>query len=470
MKRRAFLTSSTAATLGILTGSHAFSAAASRGSGVKRPNILMITCHDIGQHLGCYGVNAVQTDNLDKLASKGVRFDNFYSTSAVCSPGRASLHTGRYPQSNGLMGLTHAPWWWKLKDTERHTAEILNALGYDTHLIGFNHIADAKRLGYQQVLSRRRKATETVQAARALIQAATHETRPFFAKVGFTEVHRQFTHGRDTTRGVFVPPWLQDTPDMRDDLAAFQATIKYFDERVGEILDTLESSAVAENTLVIMTSDHGIPYPGAKWTVRKAGIEVPLILYQHDTVFAGGKVQKEVMSHVDVLPTILDFVEARVPETMEGRSFMPFLTGQTKAPRTHAFAQYTPDMKRDNLSRCVITDRYHLIRYFDQGRSVDYPVDVHPQTFASHQQRCKTKGTRPFVQLFDIQNDPHELKDIGSQEKYASVVRELSQSLLAWMKQVKDPLLEGPLRTPYYDRAMADLQHAEQDAPANADK
>jgi N-sulfoglucosamine sulfohydrolase len=471
MKRREFLTSSTAATLGILTGTHAASSAAPSASSMKRPNILMITCHDIGQHLGCYGVDTVQTHNLDKLASKGVRFDNMYSTSAVCSPGRASLHTGRYPQSNGLMGLTHAPWWWKLKDTERHTAEILKALGYDTYLIGFNHIADAKRLGYENILSKRRRAPETVQAARDLIQSAKPETPPFFAKVGFTEVHRKFTHGRDTTRGVFVPPWLQGTEDMKDDLAAFQATIKYFDERVGEILDTLESSDIAENTLVIMTSDHGIPYPGAKWTARKAGIEVPLILYQPNTVFDGGKVQTEVMSYVDVLPTVLDFLQVNVPENMEGVSFMPFLQGKAKTPpRAHAFAQYTPDMKRDNLSRCVITDKYHLIRYFDQGRSVDYPVAVHPQTFASHQQRCRTKGTRPFVQLFDIQNDPYELEDIGSQAKYAPVVRELSQSLLAWMKQVKDPLLEGPLRTPYYDRAMTDLQHADQDTPGDADK
>jgi arylsulfatase A-like enzyme len=75
-----------------------------------RPNILMITCHDLGQHLGCYGVESVQTDNLDRLASKGIRFTNFYSTSAVCSPGRGSLHTGRYPQSNALMGLTNPPW------------------------------------------------------------------------------------------------------------------------------------------------------------------------------------------------------------------------------------------------------------------------------------------------------------------------------------------------------------------------
>jgi N-sulfoglucosamine sulfohydrolase len=115
-------------------------------------------------------------------------------------------------------------------------------------------------------------------------------------------------------------------------------------------------------------------------------------------------------------------------------------------------------MKRDNLSRSVITERYQLIRYFDQGRTVDYPVDVHPQTFANHQQRCKTKGTRPFHQLFNIQKDPYQLQDIGNRKENKKTVKALSKKLLAWMKKVNDPLLAGPLRTPYYDRAIADFK------------
>ena len=431
---------------------------------MHRPNILMITCHDLGQHLACYGAKTVQSDNLDRLASRGIRFANFYSTSAVCSPGRGSLHTGRYPQSNGLMGLTHAPWWWKLGEGERHTAAILGALGYATCLIGFNHVdGDSRGLGYEKVLSRKRKAPETVQAARDLIRNAGKGGRPFFAKIGFTEVHRRFTHGSDEAKGVFVPPWLQDTPDVRGDLAAFQATIRYFDERVGEILDALEASDIAANTMVIMTSDHGMPYPGAKWSVRKAGIEVPFILYEPGTALSGGRVFNELMSNVDVLPTLLDLLGAPIPGNMQGHSFKNLIEGKAgPAPRREAFAQYTPDMKRDNLSRSVIAERYHLIRYFDQGRPVDYPVDVHPQEFANHVRRCKTRGMspRPFAQLFDVKDDPYELNDIGSKKENAAIVADLSGRLVAWMKQVKDPLLEGPLRTPYYDRAMRDLMDA----------
>ncbi|MFW6146715.1 MAG: sulfatase [Planctomycetota bacterium] len=429
---------------------------------MSQPNILMITCHDLGRHLGCYGVESVQTPNIDRLAARGVRFENFYSTSAVCSPARGSLHTGRYPQSNGLMGLTHGPWWWRLNEGERHTASLLRDGGYATHLIGFNHVSpDPASLGYEHIPDTRCDPRKAVHAAGDLFARAGGDGRPFFAKVGFTEVHRPFRHGQDTAKGVYVPPWLQDTEQVRDDLAAFQATIKFFDERVGEILDALAASDVADETLVVFTSDHGMPYPGAKWTVRKAGIEVPLICHQPGTVFDGGRTVGELMSNVDVLPTLLDYVGCDVPDGVQGVSFMDLLAGRTtEPPRREAFAQYTPDMKRDNTSRCVVTDRYHLIRYFDAGRTVAYPVDVHPQTFAAHQQRCPTSGTRPFYQLFDLRDDPHELTDIAADEANAGLVAELSASLLGWMRRVDDPLLSGPVPTPYYQRAIADLNRA----------
>ena len=458
MNRREFMKTSGA----VVAGATAFktrTAFAQEGTrSVNRPNIIMITCHDLGQHIGCYGVETVQTPNLDRLAATGIRFENFYSTSAVCSPGRGSLHTGRYPQSNGLMGLTHAPWWWSLNESEKHTAAHLKDLGYATFLIGFNHIdKDTRRLGYDTTLSRGCEAHETVAEARKLVEGAKPISSPFLAKIGFGEVHRPFTHGTDTEKGVFIPPWLQDTPVMRDDLAAFQAQIKFFDERVGEILTALENSRIAENTLVIMTSDHGIPYPGAKWSIRKAGIEVPLILHQPETVFSGGKVYSHVMSNVDVLPTVLDYLGAPVPEYIQGASYLDCIRGKANAPRTEAFSQYTPDMKRDNLSRSVITERYHLIRYFDQGRAVDYPVDVDPQRFAHHVERCATRGSRPFAQLYDLRADPYELHDIGSDPANARVVSDLTQRLLKWLREVEDPILQGLPPTPYYRRAMKDI-------------
>jgi N-sulfoglucosamine sulfohydrolase len=251
---------------------------------------------------------------------------------------------------------------------------------------------------------------------------------------------------------------MQDTPQVKEDFAKFQGVIKYFDECVGKILDCLENSNISDNALIIMSSDHGIPYPGAKWTVRKAGINIPLIMYQPDTVFSQGKVFNSVMSNVDFLPTLLDYLNVKIPSAIQGYSFMDYINGKTaNEPRTSAFAQYTPEMKRDNISRSVITKNYHLIRYFDAGRKVNYPVDVHPQAFADHTVRCPVDGTRPFAQLYDIINDPYELHDIAGQTANESVVQQLSGQLLDWMKQVNDPLLKGPLPTPYYEQSVKDL-------------
>src|SRR3982751_5538834 len=117
-------------------------------------SVLFFTCHDLGQHLGCYGQPTVTSPALDALASSGVRCARSFCTAPQCSPSRASLHTGRYPHSTGVLGLAHAPFGWRLDQRERHFAHIVADAGYSTSLVGMQHLIDrgsAKDLGYQQV-------------------------------------------------------------------------------------------------------------------------------------------------------------------------------------------------------------------------------------------------------------------------------------------------------------------------------
>jgi len=422
----------------------------------------MITCHDIGRHLGCYGVRTVHTDNLNGLAKKGIRFQNYFATDCVCSPSRGGILTGRYPQANGLMGLTHQPWGWSLNKDEKHIAAILNQAGYETILVGLQHVTskDPASLGYQRVLSRERKAEQTVQATKVLLRKARKQNRPFFMKVGFFEVHRPFTVGKDTEKGIFIPHFLKDTPQIREDLAKFQGTIRFFDKCVGEILEALRKSRVADNTLVIFTADHGIPYPGAKWCLYDPGIETPLIMYHPATVLEGGKVFKQLMSNVDFLPTLLDILGVEIPHNLQGHSFRDVIEGtQTDSPRNEIFAQRTSHALRDNTSRTVRTTRYKLIRYFEPGRTIEFPTDAVPQRVAEHTERPKRPmGKRPVVQLFDLKQDPHERNDLAASPEYANIVRDLSNRLWRWMEEVGDPILEGPLVTPYYRQAMEDYR------------
>ena len=165
------------------------------------------------------------------------------------------------------------------------------------------------------------------------------------------------------------------------------------------------------------------------------------------------------MSNVDVLPTLFESLGFSIPENIEGISFKKFISGETSIiPRKSAFAQYTSDMKRDNQSRTVISGKFQLIRYFDAGRTVDYPINISPSRFAAHVEREKTTGTRPFFQLYNIEEDPYELENLGESAEYSEIVKVLSKELMNWMESVNDPLLKGPLSTPYYEKSIDDFK------------
>jgi len=219
---------------------------------------------------------------------------------------------------------------------------------------------------------------------------------------------------------------------------------------VGRILKALEASKVAAETLVVFTADHGIPYPGAKWTLFDPGIETPLVMYRPGTAMAGGKVFEQLMSNVDFLPTLLDLVGVDRPANLHGHSFRAVIEGRRKESfRREVYAQRTSHALYDNLSRCVRTERYKLIRYFEPGRSVIYPTDAVPQRVAGHVERPRRKGgRRPVVELYDLKADPHERNNLAQRAEHADTVRELSDKLWTWMGLVGDPLLEGPLRRP----------------------
>jgi len=372
------------------------------------------------------------------------------------------------------MGLTHAPWWWKFKKGEKHTAMILQEAGYETYLCGLQHVfgdSEAKKYGYQRVLAQRGDAEERTKLASKFLKERRANDKPFFLKVGFFEVHRRkggFQHQRyDPDKPVFVPKYLANTPVIRQDLGRYQEDISYLDTCVGRILDALESNAQLKNTIVVFTADHGIPYPGAKWGLRGAGIDVPLIIYKPGSYLSGPRVCEELISHVDVLPTLLDLIGVEKPGNLEGVSFADYLKGRTEEkPREEVYAQFTPAMFRDNESRCVRTQRYKLVRYFQAGRCVKYPIDINPARFALHTERAATTGEpRPYVQLFDVQNDPDQLSDIADEKENAAIVKSLSRKLHDWMVSVGDPLLKGPLQTPYYQRSVEAFKEATESCP-----
>jgi N-sulfoglucosamine sulfohydrolase len=293
---------------------------------MPRTNVLFITCHDLGRHLGCYGHSTVDSPALDALASSGVKFDNAFATAPQCSPSRAALHTGRYPHATGVLGLAHGPFDWQLPSHERHVAQILKENGYATALVGMQHLVardQAGQLGYEHILPVA-PALETAESAVRLLRELAASDRPFYLEVGFEEPHRPYDFGGaqpDNHLGVEIPPYLPDCPESRQDFAAFQGAIRAMDAGVGRLLDGLRELGLDEQTWVIFTTDHGAAMPRAKGTLYDPGIEVALLMRWPDGDLTGGRTYGELISNVDIVPTMLDGLGLELPRNLHGESF-----------------------------------------------------------------------------------------------------------------------------------------------------
>lgn len=410
------------------------------------PNILMIITHDTGRHLGCYG-RKVDTPNLDRLAGEGARFDSYFCPAPQCSPSRGSILTGRYPHINGLMGLAHLGF--GLNPGEKTLPMFLREAGYDTYLFGFQHEAqDPASLGYDHIAQVKwdHRAQTVAPQVVDFLRNWRKET-PFFAMVGFTETHRPFDrpwYTSDDPDRVEVPPYLPDLPDIRRDIAEFQGTVRAADDGVGLILEALDTRELAENTLVIYTTDHGIAFPRAKGTLYDPGLETALLMRWLGNI-RPGSVYRELLCNIDLLPTLLDIACIRAPENLDGRSFLPLLRGLPYAGRERLFCELTwHDLYRP--MRGIRTRRYKFIRHFTQACGIYIPLDIH-QGLSGRAVRQEFYS-RPYVQeeLYDLDKDPLEMENLIGDPAYQETVQELRQVLEQWMRQTDDPLLSGHIR------------------------
>ncbi|MGH2531712.1 MAG: sulfatase family protein [Thermomicrobiales bacterium] len=421
-----------------------------------RPHILLITCHDLGRFLGCYGVPTVRTPYLDALAANGVRCDQAFCTAPQCSPSRAALATGRYPHANGVMGLTHARFAWDLHPDERHVAQILGAHGYETHLFGLQHVSpNVDRLGFHMTY-RRATGPEVAADVEGFLRAA-RPTQPLYLEINLEEPHRPFDHGGvepDSAGGVTVPPYLPDTAAAREEVAALQGAVHEADRAIGRILKALDAAGLADNTLVVFMPDHGIAMPRAKCTLYDAGIGVALIVRWPTGGVGGGRTDSSLISNVDVLPTLLDAAGIAAPGNLHGRSFLPALRGQASTPRDAIYAEKTYHSYYDPM-RAIRTNRYTFIRNFESAFLVEVPGDVQLGPIYRTEAHRYVSATHPPVELYDLATDPLEQTNLAGHAEVAHIERDLSARLWRWMEETGDPLLDGPAPSPAYRRAMA---------------
>jgi len=413
----------------------------------KRPNILLITVHDLGTRLGCYGAATVPSPRLDKFAADGVRFEHHYATAPYCSPSRGSIITGQYPHVTGLMGLVNLGWQWP---PENHTlAKRLGAAGYQTYLFGLQHETEedqVERLGFQHVTDR--KASKTAQSVTPLVEdflTRWDGDRPFYARVGFNEVHRTFDrYAPEDPAKVSLPPHIEDTPGARQDVAMYDGCIREMDQHVGRILDALDRAGLRQNTLVVFTNDHGSPMPGAKATLYDPGIHTTLLL-RWPGPLPGGSTVPELISNVDLCPTLLEAAGVSAPDNIQGRSFLPLLTGGQYTPRDVIFAE--KNTTPIDVKRCIRTTRFKYIRNYHRGPRLMLSADTE-SSLTRRDMGNDHLAPRAPVELYDLESDPLERSNRAGDAEYAGREGQLAAILQQIQEETDDPILRGPIERP----------------------
>ena len=435
----------------------------------ERPNVLLIVSEDNGPELGCYGDQYARTPNLDQLAETGVRFDRAFVPYSVCSPSRAVFLTGLYPHQNGQIGLaTHH---FSLYDQATpNVFTLLKAAGYRTGLIGKLHInpESAFPVDFRRIRGAnfgRRKVDDYSQAAAEFFDAESD--KPFFLSVNYPDAHlpfhrQQFGRPANPLTGADVRPlpWVGvDSPRIREVTADYYNCLERLDEGVGLLLDELEKSGHADNTLVIYIGDHGAQFPRGKVSVYEGGLRIPFIVRWPGRAKAG-IVRDELISTVDILPTLLEAAGVGIPSALPGRRLQPLLADRTTDWRQYIYGFTTGSYPFAlHLQWSIRDDRYKLLvslvpgtenlgarMYLDPNNTITvvsgFTSDEQASATPRIQAGLKRFQNPPRYELYDLQNDPYEWMDLSDNPKLASVKRRLIEDLQAFRTDTSDPFLD----------------------------
>ncbi|MCC7145727.1 MAG: sulfatase [Phycisphaeraceae bacterium] len=460
------------------------------------PSVLLIIADDWSPIAGCYGHHAIQTPHIDALAQRGSVFDHAFCTSVSCAASRANLLTGLYTHTHGQYGHCHSVHGFRTHEFVRSLPRILKETPVRSACLGKQHFAPASVYPFDFLAAEKDNASP-----RALADATSSflnqiGSASFYLHVAPSYPHREGTgFGLDRCASEFpafrydpadvsVPDFLPDHPLVRQDLAQYYAAISRYDHTVGQVLSALQAAGRADDTLVIVTSDHGMPFPGAKATSFDSGHHCPLIIAPPGSASApasapGSEASKTaghrcqaLVNWSDFMPTILDLLQ--VPRTLwpadlPGRSFQPLLTqpDDTAWDQTffshcfHEVSNYFP-------YRTVRQRRYKFTQHLAHQLPQPIPADVFrsPTWTAVRQNNLSSLGRRPVErfrhrdaeELIDLQADPLENRNLIHDPALQSVADSMRQALLEFRIRTHDYWLEDDFQRGHI--SPQDLQRA----------
>ncbi|MDA9858689.1 sulfatase-like hydrolase/transferase [Rubripirellula sp.] len=425
----------------------------SRSTNAK-PNILFIVSEDNSDHLGCYGEERVHTPHLDGLATAGVRYTRAYVPYSVCSPSRAAFLTGFYTRQTGHIGLaTHR--FAMHRDFKTMPAYFQEA-GYYTGFIGKTHINPANLVedyvdhrairdaNFGKTTSIKTVASE----ARAVMQKAVDSNQPFLLIVNYADAHRRFVrkskHGFPSVlvdQEISPYSWIgSDSPHLREELRDYLNCINRLDEGIGMILDDVDEMKIRDNTLVVYISDHGADFPRGKGSIYENGTRIPMIV-SYPKGFPQGKVESAMVSTTDILPTMLQAAGLPIPKELPGFALQQIDRGQVPVRKyIHTFTTgSSPNLLY--LQFGIRDDRYKLVYNPDRAlnrlavsryKNSQLPSEQHQQCFLYP----------PEYELFDLQDDPDEWKNLDGDPQHAATKQRLLTAMRHFQKQINDPFAD----------------------------
>ena len=440
------------------------------GLAEDRPNILLIMAEDMSARVGAFGDEVAVTPNLDKLAAKGTRYPNTFTTSGVCAPSRAAQILGVYQQSIGAHHMRtdqfkESPYRTVPPSYMKAYPELLRRQGYFT----FNDNKLDFQFGTRQHGSGGPFTIWDVARSGASWKDRTID-QPFFGFITIFETHEskifpQEVRKNDKNRAipiivnpedVFVPPYYPDSKVVRKDIAQHYNNIHYMDKRVGEIISKLEADGEADNTIIIWTTDHGDGLPRSKREVYDSGIKVPLIIYWPERFrprnhLPGGQ-SDSLISFVDLGPSILSLAGLTPPEHMHGSA--RFGTQKIKE-RTHIYAAKDRFDEHYFHERAVRTHKYKYIRNYQPGlpggrhliyrdkQDIMQDLWEHLAEGKLNSQQSIWFSPQPKESLYDVLEDPYEVNNLAGNPEYLSVLEDMRFALSDWMKGMPD-MAENP--------------------------
>jgi len=482
---------------GILLVSFLSSPGGLSAKAAEKLNLLLITVDDMSaDSIGAFGCRiAHTTPNIDRLAKEGLRLTRAHVQVGNCMPSRNVMWSGRYPHNNGVEGF------YQVKNPGYPVlVDLMKGAGYFTairHKV--SHSTPYHPYAWDLVLDTLPDGTKAhikdpvsygVSTARG-IRAAAAEGKPFCLLINISDPHKPFyAQGRGgetipdphppsrvfTADEMIVPGFLFEDPVVRKELAHYYSSVRRADDGVGHILQALEDSGQADNTLVMFLSDHGMPLPFAKTQLYHHSTHTPLIFRWPGVTKAGSVDDQHMVSAVDLLPTLLDAVGIAHPPGMDGRSFAPVLRGERQEGRQMVIKEYNENAggSRDPM-RAVQTRRFlYLFNPWSNGERIMATATTGTPTYRRMAELARTDARiaarhdlyqhRVVEELYDIQNDPDCLVNLIDAPAHQQELAKLRKALEAWMVRTGDHMLDTYRHRDDPDAREAYVRQKEQEA------